>query len=83
MQLELQIFIDDGCLICDEARRLASLAQEKLPHVQISLINVSSNGATIPEQVFAVPTYMMNGKTLWLGNPDELEFLDRLRRIER
>ena len=83
MQPELQIFIDDACFVCDEARRLADLAQEKFPHVRISLISVSSNGVNIPEPVFAVPTYMMNGKTLWLGNPYELEFLETLERIIR
>lgn len=78
MQLELKIFMDGACPVCAEARRLADIAQEKLPQLQVALIDVTVDGIPLPKQVFAVPTYMLNGKTLWLGNPDELEFIQHL-----
>ena len=83
MQPELHIYVDRACSVCDEARRLASLVQQKLPQLRVALIDVTQEGAHIPEQVFAVPTYLLNGKTLWLGNPNELEFLQRLTRAMR
>jgi len=79
MQMELKVFIDGACPICAEARRLAKLAQQQLPLLQVALIDVTTDGTSIPEQVFAVPTYMLNGKTLWLGNPDEVEFIRQLQ----
>jgi hypothetical protein len=79
MQLELQIFVDGACPVCAEARRLANIAQDQLPMLQVTLIDVTVEKTSIPEQVFAVPTYLLNGKTQWLGNPDELESIQHLR----
>jgi hypothetical protein len=79
MQLELQIFVDGACPVCAEARRLANIAQEQLPLLQVALIDVTAEGVSIPNAVFAVPTYMLNGKTLWLGNPKETEFIQHLK----
>jgi hypothetical protein len=81
MQLALQIFVDGECPGCAEARRLATIAQEHLPLLEIELIDVTVQGTLIPKQVFAVPTYVLNGKTLWLGNPDELEFIQHLKAV--
>jgi predicted acylesterase/phospholipase RssA len=79
MQLELRIFVDGGCPGCAEAHRLANVAQELLPRLDVELIDVTIEGTRIPKQVFAVPTYVLNGKTQWLGNPDEIEFIQHLR----
>ena len=79
MQQELQIYVDATCTVCTEARRLASFVMQELPHLQVAVIDVSQDDARIPRQVFAVPTYVLNGTTLWLGNPDELELLQRLK----
>jgi glutaredoxin len=79
MQLELRIFVDGGCPGCAEAHRLANVAQELLPRLDVELIDVTIEGTLIPKQVFAVPTYVLNGKTQWLGNPDEIEFIQHLR----
>jgi hypothetical protein len=79
MQLELRIFVDGGCPGCAEARRLGNVAQEQLPLLDVELIDITVQGTLIPKQVFAVPTYVLNGKTQWLGNPDELEFIQYLR----
>ena len=79
MQPELQIYVDADCPVCNEARRLASLVRQELPQLRVALIDVAQDGVNIPEQVFAVPTYLLNGTRLWLGNPDELELLQRLK----
>ncbi len=79
MQFELRIFVDGGCPVCAEAHRLAGIAQEQLPLLDVELIDITVQGTPIPKQVFAVPTYVLNGKTQWLGNPDEIEFIQHLR----
>jgi hypothetical protein len=81
MQPQLQIFVDGACPICVEARRLAKIAQEKLPRLEVALIDITVDEQPIPKQVFAVPAYVLNGKTLWLGNPDELEFIQHLKTV--
>jgi len=79
MQQELLIYVDATCSVCAEARRLASFVTQELPHLRVALIDVSRDDARIPWQVFAVPTYVLNGTTLWLGNPHEIELVERLK----
>jgi len=79
MQPELQIYVDATCTVCCEARRLAAYVTQELPHLRVAVIDVSRDEARIPKQVFAVPTYVMNGITLWLGNPHEIELVERLK----
>jgi hypothetical protein len=46
-----------------------------MPQVEVNLIELTDD---IPESVFAVPTYLLDGATLFLGNPSEAELFERL-----
>lgn len=71
----LDIYVTPGCLGCDRARQLAQEVRARgLPSVEVNLIDLSDPVVVRPEAVFAVPTYLLNGKVLSLGNP-ELEWL--------
>ncbi len=37
----------------------------------------------LPEDVFAVPTYLLNGRVISLGNPTRIELCDKLLREQQ
>ncbi|MFQ5942580.1 MAG: hypothetical protein ACE5JF_03395 [Anaerolineales bacterium] len=73
--MRLDIYIDDGCETCDHARQIANQVRERVPQVEVNLIELTGEK---PDSVFAVPTYLLDGSTLYLGNPSEAELIERL-----
>ncbi len=47
---------------------MAEIARQ-FPQLVTEIINLDEPGAEKPEEVFAVPTYLLNGKIISLGNP--------------
>jgi len=76
----LEIYVAPGCPASDVARRLAeTVGGYGLPGVDVRLIDLSDPGATKPVAVFAVPTYLLDGRVLCLGNPGAAWLIARLR----
>jgi hypothetical protein len=73
--MRLDIYIDDYCENCVHARQIADQVRERMPQVEVNLIELTSEK---PDSVFAVPTYLLDGATLFLGNPSEAELFERL-----
>ena len=66
--VELEVFVEAGCEPCERAVRLAQEVDNDYPQLAVRLVDLSES-ATRPEEVFAVPTFMLNGRVLSLGNP--------------
>lgn len=67
----LEIYIAPGCAGCDIARQRAmEMRALALPDVEVEVIDLSDPAAVRPWQVFAVPTYLLDGAVLSLGNPE-------------
>ncbi len=78
MQIKLMIYVERNCDNCEQAYNLAHLIGERMPQVQVLLIDLLDPQVERPPQVFAVPTYVLNGETISLGNPAEETLLARL-----
>lgn len=65
------------CGSCGEAVRLTREAAARFPGMDVRLIDLD-DGEAIPEVVVAVPTYVMDGSVVWLGNPTPEELFARL-----
>jgi hypothetical protein len=74
--LALEIFITDDCWSCEESRRIAEETQARFEDIEVVLTNLGSEAR--PANVFAAPTYMLNGELLSLGNPRRVELWDQL-----
>lgn len=75
----LEIYVAGGCIGCETARRIVSdLRARSLPGLDVRLIDLHAPGAVRHPAVFAVPTYLLDGRVISLGNPDEPWLLDRL-----
>ncbi|MGH2557495.1 MAG: hypothetical protein ACRDJH_00410 [Thermomicrobiales bacterium] len=75
----LEIFVTPGCLGCETALEMAdSLRSRAISAVDVRLIDLSAPGAKRPDAVFAVPTYLLDGQVLSLGNPEEEWLIEQL-----
>ncbi len=70
------VFIDSHCQICNEARALVAEMSDLFPTLQITLHD--SGREDWPSKVFAVPTYMLNGRIISLGNPSREQLHQQL-----
>lgn len=69
MQHRLEIYIERGCQNCQEAQSIADRLRHLAPAVQVQLIDLVKEPHRRPEMVFAVPTYVLDGEIVSLGNP--------------
>lgn len=73
---KLEIYVTDNCWSCEESRRLAAEVKARLRNVEVELVDLDSNRR--PSNVFAAPTYVLDGKVVFLGNPRWEELQQKL-----
>lgn len=74
----LKVYVSSHCANCSEARRLADVAAVRYPCVTVQVVDLDTEQATLPEFIVAVPTYVLDGRVVWLGNPSSEELFARL-----
>ena len=74
----LQVFVERGCSGCRRAVALADQARTHFPAMRIEVVDLAELAAEPPEIVFAVPTFLLDGEVLSLGNPRPTELLQTL-----
>jgi alkyl hydroperoxide reductase subunit AhpF len=76
--MHLEIYISNHCANCQEAVLIAEVARS-IAGLVVTIVNLDEPGQRVSSQVFATPTYVLNGLVLSLGNPRRDAFLARLR----
>jgi hypothetical protein len=74
----LRIYIAQHCPTCSEAIRLADEVRRRFVKIDLQVINLDAEGSQNLDDVFSVPTYVLDGQILSLGNPDPDELFSRL-----
>jgi alkyl hydroperoxide reductase subunit AhpF len=75
----LEVYVSSECFNCGEAVRLAREAAVRYPNIVIRVIDLDQlDGKPPPDPVVAVPTYLLNGRVISLGNPYPEELFARL-----
>ncbi|MDP9365239.1 MAG: thioredoxin family protein [Chloroflexota bacterium] len=78
-QRMLEVYVAPGCLGCETAHRLAAMVRRLAPpELEVRLIDLSDPDAVRPLAVFAVPTYLLDGRVISLGNPEEAWLLAQI-----
>ena len=67
----LDIYVTSHCGGCIYAREVADDIRRRYPDVSVTLIDMETTAATIPDEVFATPTYVLDGQIWSLGNPSD------------
>ena len=70
MTSRLDIYIDQACPGCAQAQKLAAQVREAIPDLEVRILDLAHPNNKKPPSVFAVPTYLLDGVTVSLGNPD-------------
>jgi hypothetical protein len=76
--MRLVIYVSDHCDNCTEALRLADLAREA-PGAEVRVVNLDTTPHPPPARVVAVPTYVLDGRIVSLGNPYPDDLLRMLK----
>ncbi len=76
--MSLEIYITNQCANCGEALLIAEHARS-IAGLEVTVIDLDLPGQSVPPHVVAVPTYVLNGRIVSLGNPEREAFLARLR----
>ena len=66
---QLRIYVAPHCESCQEAVRLAESLRQKYAEVAVEVIDLGAAESRNWDDVFSVPTYVLNGKVISLGNP--------------
>jgi len=66
----MTVFVSDHCFNCKDSLVIAEQIKQKYPHVFVNVFNID-NRARPDVDIFAVPTYALNGKVVFLGNPTD------------
>ena len=74
----LEVYVSRHCANCGEAVRLAEEVAARFPGVVVRVIDLDRAAAPPPEGVVAVPTYLLDGCVVSLGNPYPEELFARL-----
>jgi alkyl hydroperoxide reductase subunit AhpF len=78
--VRLDVYVSGECLNCEEAVQLAEEAATRYPNVDVRVIDLDElDGNPPPEPVVAVPTYLLNGRVVSLGNPYAEDLFARLK----
>ena len=72
----LEVYVSRQCDNCSEARQLAELAAALHPQLVVHVIEIDHRPP--PEGIVAVPTYVLDGRVISLGNPYPEELFARL-----
>jgi len=81
MAPKLQVVVGSQCPNCNVARRVAGDLARAIPQLEVEIIDLDVPGTVRPAATFAVPTFLLNGRILWLGNPTLGEAIERLKEL--
>ena len=73
---KLDVYIEDTCWACAESRRIVADIAHQVPSVDIELRNLDDTRR--PGAVFATPTYVLDGRVIYMGNPTREELIQKL-----
>ncbi len=76
--MHLEIYIANQCPYCVETLAIAECARS-ITGLRVTVIDLALPGQSAPPHVVAVPTYVLDGRVVSLGNPAREAFLASLR----
>ena len=65
----LSLYVTSDCFSCKESISIISNIAMRFPELTTEVVYLDEPGAVKPDEVFAVPTYLMDGNILFMGNP--------------
>jgi alkyl hydroperoxide reductase subunit AhpF len=74
----LEVYVSSACLNCAEAVRRAEEGAVLYPGIVVQVVDLDLDRLPPPEPIVAVPTYVLDGQVVSLGNPYPEQLIARL-----
>ena len=68
--MRLQIFVSQHCASCSHSLALARSVASYYPDVGVEVVDLDDPTSEKPTAVFAVPTFLLDGRLLCVGNQE-------------
>ena len=77
----LDVFVAQRCFRCEPACRVAALVAARYAALSVRVVDLGHRPEERPESLVAVPSYVLDGTVIALGNPRESDLFTRLERL--
>ncbi len=77
----LDIYVAEHCFGCDEARRLAGAVVSRFTGLSVRVVDLGREPDERPDSLVAVPSYVLDGCVISLGNPRQDDLFSELERL--
>lgn len=74
----LQVYIHSDCFSCQETLLLVAEIRRRFPQLLTEVISLDDPATETPDEVFAVPTWLLDGQVIFLGNPWREQMYEKL-----
>ncbi|MBI2850546.1 MAG: hypothetical protein HYX80_05820 [Chloroflexi bacterium] len=78
----LDIYVAKHCFGTAEALRIAAEVGRQLPDIEVKVTIFDEISRSEAPHVIATPSYILNGKLLFLGNPRLAELVKKVRSVQ-
>lgn len=75
----LDIYVAEHCFGCQEAHRLASAVAVRFAALAVRVVDLEREPGERPEALVAVPSYLLDGQVIALGNPRQTDLFATLK----
>jgi len=66
----LTVYVEPGCSSCHAAREVAHRVRSIYPEIRVRVVDLSEvSSDEVPDEVFAAPTFLLDGEVVSLGTP--------------
>jgi hypothetical protein len=80
---QVSIYVTAHCSNCGYAWQVADQIRGEYPHIAVTLVDLANPQEPVPDAVFATPTYLLDGRLWFLGNPSPDQVRVRLDSLEK
>ena len=77
----LDIYVAEHCFGCDEAQRLAGAVVSRFAGLSVRVVDLGREPDERPDSLVAVPSYVLDGRVISLGNPRQEELFSDLEQL--
>ena len=77
----LDIYVAEHCFGCDEAQRLAGAVVSRFAGLSVRVVDLGREPDERPDSLVAVPSYVLDGRVISLGNPRQEDLFSDLERL--
>ena len=74
----IDVYVAEHCFGCEEARHLALAAASRFAQLSVRIVDLEREPDARPESLVAVPSYVLDGKVISLGNPRQMDLFSTL-----